>query len=225
MTNSVIKLEGVNKIYDNGIRTQVLFDINLEIKQGEFVALIGTSGSGKSTLLNIVGLLDTPTSGNVIIDNRNAAHLNEDERASLRSLHLGFVFQSHYLLPEFTVLENVFMPCRLQGDIFNSPSYNRVQNLLEAVGLNGHEKKYPFQLSGGQQQRAAIVRALANQPKLILADEPTGNLDSQTRDQVFQLMRKLSRENQQAFLMVTHDASLATEADRVITIRDGRLHI
>lgn len=220
----VIQLENIDKIYDNGVRTQVLFGVNLSIHPGEFVALVGSSGSGKSTLLNIVGLLDTPTKGKVLIAGKDTAHFEEDQRAELRSQHLGFVFQSHYLLPEFTVIENVFMPCRLKGETNKSPSYARVLGLLEAVGLKEHGIKYPYQLSGGQQQRAAIVRALANQPKLILADEPTGNLDSQTRDNVFQVMRKLSRENHQAFLMVTHDPNLAVEADKVLTITDGRLN-
>lgn len=223
MSELIIDLQNIDKVFDNGMRTQVLFDVNLKILAGEFVALVGASGSGKSTLLNLVGLLDTPTSGQVLIAGRNAAKLNEDERAILRSEHLGFVFQSHYLLPEFTILENVFMPCRLRGESINSESYKRVGSLLETVGLASHRDKFPAQLSGGEQQRAAIVRALANQPRLILADEPTGNLDTQTRDVVFKLMRDLSRRNGQAFLMVTHDPTLSVEVDRVITIRDGRI--
>ncbi len=223
MNTPVISLHEINKIFDNGVRTQVLFDINFEIYPGEFVALIGASGSGKSTLLNLVGLLDTPTSGRVLIAGRDASTLEEDERAKLRSEHLGFIFQSHYLLPEFTIFENVFMPCRLRGDKWNSESFNRVEYLLQKVGLSDHRLKFPYQLSGGQQQRAAIVRALANQPNLILADEPTGNLDSQTRDVVFEVMRELCKQNNQAFLMVTHDTTLSVAADRVVTIRDGRI--
>jgi lipoprotein-releasing system ATP-binding protein len=223
MSDPIISLQNIDKIFDNGIRTQVLFDVNLEIVAGEFVALVGASGSGKSTLLNLVGLLDTPSAGRVLIAGRDAAKLDEDERANLRSEHLGFVFQSHYLLPEFTILENVFMPCRLRGESINSESYKRVGSLLQTVGLNNHRNKFPSQLSGGEQQRAAIVRALSNQPRLILADEPTGNLDTQTRDIVFKLMRDLSRQNGQAFLMVTHDPTLSVEVDRVVTIRDGRI--
>lgn len=223
MNTPVIKLIDINKIFDNGIRTHVLFDINLEILPGEFVALVGASGSGKSTLLNLVGLLDTPTSGSVLIGGQDVAKFSEDDRAKLRSEHLGFVFQSHYLLPEFTILENVFMPCRLRGETVDGEGYKRVWSLLDTVGLGNHKHKLPAQLSGGEQQRAAIVRALANQPQLILADEPTGNLDTQTRDVVFKLMRDLSHQNGQAFLMVTHDPTLSVEVDRVITIRDGRI--
>lgn len=223
MSEPIISLQHIDKIFENGVRTQVLFDVNIEIAAGEFVALVGASGSGKSTLLNLIGLLDTPSAGRVIIAGRDAAKLAEDDRANLRSEHLGFIFQSHYLLPEFTIMENIFMPCRLRGDAFKGESYKRVESLLATVGLADHQLKLPHQLSGGQQQRAAIVRALANQPHLILADEPTGNLDSQTRDVVFQLMHDLSRRNGQAFLMVTHDPSLSVEVDRVVTITDGRI--
>ena len=158
-----------------------------------------------------------------MIGGQDVAKFSEDDRAKLRSEHLGFVFQSHYLLPEFTILENVFMPCRLRGETVDGEGYKRVWSLLDTVGLGNHKHKLPAQLSGGEQQRAAIVRALANQPQLILADEPTGNLDTQTRDVVFKLMRDLSHQNGQAFLMVTHDPTLSVEVDRVITIRDGRI--
>ncbi len=223
MNDPVISLRGIDKIYTQGVRAQVLFEVNLDIAAGEFVALVGASGSGKSTMLNMVGLLDTPSAGQVLIAGRDAATLDEDERSRLRREHLGFIFQSHYLLPDFNIMENVFLPCRLRGDPPSGESWTRVEGLIETVGLSEHRHKRPHQLSGGQQQRAAIVRALANQPRLVLADEPTGNLDSQTRDIVFKLMRDLSRRQGQAFLMVTHDASLATEVDRVVTIRDGRI--
>jgi lipoprotein-releasing system ATP-binding protein len=223
MNDPVISLRGIDKIYTQGVRAQVLFDVNLDIAAGEFVALVGASGSGKSTMLNIVGLLDTPSAGQVLIAGRDAATLDEDERSRLRREHLGFIFQSHYLLPDFNIMENVFLPCRLRGDPQHGESWTRVEHLIETVGLSEHRHKRPHQLSGGQQQRAAIVRALANQPRLVLADEPTGNLDSQTRDIVFKLMRDLSRRQGQAFLMVTHDASLAIEVDRVVTISDGRI--
>ena len=223
MNDPVISLRGIDKIYTQGVRAQVLFEVNLDIAAGEFVAVVGASGSGKSTMLNMVGLLDTPSAGQVLIAGRDAATLDEDERSRLRREHLGFIFQSHYLLPDFNIMENVFLPCRLRGDPPSGESWARVESLIETVGLSEHRHKRPHQLSGGQQQRAAIVRALANQPRLVLADEPTGNLDSQTRDIVFKLMRDLSRRQGQAFLMVTHDASLATEVDRVVTIRDGRI--
>ena len=223
MSDPVISLRGIDKIYDQGVRTQVLFGVNLDIAAGEFVALVGASGSGKSTLLNLVGLLDTPSAGQVLIAGRDAATLDEDERSRLRREQLGFIFQSHYLLPDFSVIENVFLPCRLGGEAPAGESWARVEALIDTVGLSEHRYKRPHQLSGGQQQRAAIVRALANQPRLVLADEPTGNLDSQTRDVVFKLMRDLSRRQGQAFLMVTHDPSLAVEVDRVVTISDGRI--
>ena len=223
MNDPVISLRGIDKIYTQGVRAQVLFEVNLDIAAGEFVALVGASGSGKSTMLNLVGLLDTPSAGHVLIAGRDAATLDEDERSRLRREHLGFIFQSHYLLPDFNIMENVFLPCRLRGDPSSGESWARVESLIETVGLSDHRHKRPHQLSGGQQQRAAIVRALANQPRLVLADEPTGNLDSQTRDIVFKLMRDLSRRQGQAFLMVTHDASLAIEVDRVVTISDGRI--
>jgi lipoprotein-releasing system ATP-binding protein len=223
MSDPVISLRGIDKVYDQGVRTQVLFGVDLDIAAGEFVALVGASGSGKSTLLNLVGLLDTPSAGRVLIAGRDAATLGEDERSRLRREHLGFIFQSHYLLPDFSVIENVFLPCRLRGEAPEGTGWARVEALIETVGLGEHRHKRPHQLSGGQQQRAAIVRALANQPRLVLADEPTGNLDSQTRDVVFRLMRDLSRRQGQAFLMVTHDPSLAVEVDRVVTISDGRI--
>lgn len=223
MSDPVISLRGIDKVYDQGVRTQVLFNVDLDIAAGEFVALVGASGSGKSTLLNLVGLLDTPSAGRVLIAGRDAATLGEDERSRLRREHLGFIFQSHYLLPDFNVIENVFLPCRLRGEQPQGAGWARVEALIETVGLGEHRHKRPHQLSGGQQQRAAIVRALANQPHLVLADEPTGNLDSQTRDVVFKLMRDLSRRQGQAFLMVTHDPSLAVEVDRVVTISDGRI--
>ncbi len=223
MNDPVISLRGIDKIYDQGVRTQVLFGVNLDIAAGEFVALVGASGSGKSTMLNLVGLLDTPSAGQVLIAGRDAATLDEDERSRLRREHLGFIFQSHYLLPDFDIMENVFMPCRLRGEVALGDSWKRVETLIETVGLSEHRHKRPHQLSGGQQQRAAIVRALANEPRLVLADEPTGNLDTQTRDVVFTLMRDLSRKRGQAFLLVTHDPSLAVDVDRVVTIRDGRI--
>lgn len=223
MNDPVISLRGIDKVYIQGVRTQVLFGVNLDIAAGEFVALVGASGSGKSTMLNLVGLLDTPSAGQVLIAGRDAATLDEDERSRLRREHLGFIFQSHYLLSDFDIMENVFLPCRLRGETPSGESWSRVEALIETVGLADHRHKRPHQLSGGQQQRAAIVRALANQPRLVLADEPTGNLDSQTRDVVFALMRDLSRRQGQAFLMVTHDPSLAVEVDRVVTIRDGRI--
>ncbi|MGA2264172.1 MAG: ABC transporter ATP-binding protein [Acidobacteriota bacterium] len=218
-----VELRGVSKTYFGGVPTPVLFDINLRVMPGEFVAVVGASGSGKTTLLNIVGLLDSTTEGEVWLGGRNVAHLTELERAMLRRDYLGFIFQFHYLLAEFSVIENALMPCRLRGKQFCDARQEAMEDLLRRVGLGDRIQYRPRQLSGGQQQRVAIIRALANDPVVILADEPTGNLDSANGRAVFDLMRELNRLTGKAFLIVTHDESLAREAERVIHIRDGRI--
>ena len=219
----VVELYGINKIYSNGVDTQVLYDIAMKVMPGEFVAVVGASGSGKTTLLNIIGLLDTATSGDIILGGERVAELDEDGRARLRREYLGFIFQFHYLLPEFNVVENALIPCRLAGKDCEGPIRDRVVQFLEEVGLADRLTYRPSQLSGGQQQRVAIVRALANDPALVLADEPTGNLDSKSGHAVFDLMRELNRVSGKAFLMVTHDESFASQADRMIHIVDGRI--
>jgi len=220
----VVELEAVSKTYYTGsIETPVLFDIGFKIVPGEFVAVVGGSGSGKTTLLNIMGLLDRPTTGVVRIEGREASHLDETGRAAMRRDRLGFIFQFHYLLPEFTVLENALMPCRMRGRQFEAAESDRMRALLEAVGLGDKLKARPGQLSGGQQQRVAVVRSLANEPAVVFADEPTGNLDSVSGRMVFDLMKRLSHESGTSFVMVTHDDNFALEADRVIRIQDGRL--
>jgi lipoprotein-releasing system ATP-binding protein len=220
----VVALENVSKTYYTGsVETPVLFDISFQIVPGEFVAVVGGSGSGKTTLLNIMGLLDRPTDGVVRIESGEASHLGEVGRAAMRRDRLGFIFQFHYLLPEFTVLENALMPCRMRGRAFEAAQEERMRELLAAVGLGDKLKSRPGQLSGGQQQRVAVVRSLANEPAVVFADEPTGNLDSVSGRMVFDLMKRLSRDSGTAFVMVTHDDSFALEADRVIRIQDGRL--
>lgn len=219
----VVDLRGINKIYSNGVETQVLFDINMSVLPGEFVAVVGASGSGKTTLLNIIGLLDTPTSGDIVLGGERVAELDEDRRARIRREYLGFIFQFHYLLPEFSVLENALIPCRLAGKECEGLTRDRVIRFLKQVGLGDRLNYRPSQLSGGQQQRAAIVRALANDPALVLADEPTGNLDSKSGRAVFDLMRELNRASGKAFLIVTHDEGFAAQADRLIHITDGRI--
>lgn len=221
--NCVIELKSIYKTYYNGVATPVLFDINLRIDPGEFVAVVGASGSGKTTLLNIVGLLDTPTSGEVLICGMNVAQLSENENARLRREYIGFIFQLFYLLPEFTVLENAMMPCRLSGCPAVGDERDRVVHYLDMVGLGDRLDFKPSQLSGGQQQRVAIVRALANDPAFVLADEPTGTLDSRSGRAVFDLMRQLNRATGKSFLMVTHDEGFAREADRAVRITDGRI--
>ncbi len=219
----VVELSGVEKVYHDGVATQVLFDINLTIERGEFAAVVGHSGSGKSTLLNLIGLLDSCTRGRVLLDGRDVSELDEDERSSLRLEYLGFIFQQHYLLPEFDVVDNALMPCRIQGRQVEDESRGRVVEMLESVGLGDHLHKRPNQLSGGQQQRVAVVRALANQPELVLADEPTGSLDSKTSAQVLELMRDIGARTGAAFLMVTHDLEQAAAARRIIELEDGRI--
>jgi ABC-type lipoprotein export system ATPase subunit len=219
----VVELKGVDKTYYNGVATPVLFDINICVKPGEFVAVVGASGSGKTTLLNIIGLLDTPTAGEVILHGRDISQLSEDERAQLRREYLGFIFQLYYLLPEFTVLENALMPCMIGDCKDMDEKRTRAVELLTQVGLGERIGYHPSQLSGGQQQRVAIVRALTNDPALVLADEPTGTLDSKSGRAVFDLMRELNRTTGKSFLMVTHDETFAREADRAIPIVDGRI--
>jgi lipoprotein-releasing system ATP-binding protein len=220
----VIELRGVGKTYYNGdIATPVLFDMSFQVGRGEFVAIVGGSGSGKTTLLNLMGLLDRPSTGEILVDGRNAGNLDEPGRAGVRRDRLGFIFQFHYLLPEFTVIENALMPCRMKGRRFQEEQEPRMRALLEKVGLGEKLDSRPAQLSGGQQQRVAVVRSLANDPALVLADEPTGNLDTRSGRVVFDLMRSLSRESGTTFVMVTHDDNFALEADRLIRIRDGRI--
>ncbi len=219
----VCELRHVDKIYLGAVPTPALLDINLQVRRGEFLVVLGASGSGKTTLLNVIGLLDTPTSGQVWLAGRNAADLCEEERAALRSRYMGFVFQFHYLLPEFTVLENALLPCQIVGKAMVEQNRERVKGLLERVGLGDRLKYRPSQLSGGQQQRVAIVRALANNPELVLADEPTGNLDSKNGFAVFEMMRFMNRQTGTAFVVVTHDERLAQEADRVVVLEDGRI--
>jgi ABC-type lipoprotein export system ATPase subunit len=220
----VVETRGLKKTYFAKVATPVLHGIDLAIREGEFIAIIGQSGSGKSTLLNILGALDVPTEGQVLIDGVDIATLSEDQLASLRKRVVGFVFQFHYLLDELTCLENVLTPVLISKGEANAAETARAIALLERVGLADQLHKHPDTMSGGQNQRCAIIRALANQPKIVLADEPTGNLDSRSGDEVFNIMREMNRENGVAFIMVTHDDRLAQEADRIVMIEDGWVH-
>jgi lipoprotein-releasing system ATP-binding protein len=220
---TIMRLDEIRKTYTDGVAEEVLFGIDLELKAGDFAVLVGKSGSGKTTLLNIIGLLDTPTSGKLYLDDRETSTLDEDERARLRREYLGFIFQFHHLLPDFNVLENVLMPCRIRGKSYEEEARERAVEMLEMVGLEDKIETPVTDLSGGQQQRVATVRAFANDPTIVLADEPTGSLDSETSLTVMELMREINQETGTAFLMVTHDPELTDYADRVIELVDGRI--
>lgn len=225
MDNDVLRLEGVRKSYAVGtpVETEVLHGIDLQLEKGEFVALIGPSGSGKSTLLNIMGLLDRPGSGKLFINAQETSSLHETQLTRLRGQAIGFVFQTHLLLTAFTALENVMMPMLLQRGRPDEMMKARAVELLEQVGLAQWQNNLVGNLSGGQQQRVAIARALALRPSLVLADEPTGNLDTKSADSVFELMRKVNRDSGTTFLMVTHNVAMANRCDRILDLVDGRI--
>lgn len=220
---SVLQLKNINKIYGEKVKTQVLFDVNLEVEEGEFVSIIGQSGSGKSTMLNILGTLDSPTSGEVYINGTRTDKMSKDQLADVRNKDLGFIFQFHYLLPEFTVMENVLMPYMLSGKKITKEIRDRAEELLEIVNLSKVKNNKATDLSGGQQQRGAIARALINNPKIVLADEPTGNLDSKTTDDIYELLRDINKKFNTTFVIITHDQKIADKADRVITVSDGKI--
>ena len=224
MSERVIELAGVTKDYGAGeALTRVLRGIDLTIDAGELAALIGPSGSGKSTLLNIIGLLDRPTEGEVRVGGRDTAALGDDERTHLRARTLGFVFQFHHLLPALSALENTRMPLVMTTGRVERWMDERALTLLERVGLSPRARARAGTLSGGEQQRVAIARALAMRPPLVLADEPTGNLDTETSTRVFALLREINRDEKTAFLIVTHDPSIAAQCERVIELVDGRV--
>ena len=218
-----LALAGINKIYTGVYENQVLFDINLSFKSNTCSAIVGESGSGKSTLMNIMGILDTPTSGEVIIDGKPISHMNKRQLAELRNRTIGFVFQFHYLLPEFTVLENVLIPHLIHNTRQSKQVLDRAKNLLDMVGILKLENRLTTQISGGEQQRTAIARALMNNPKIILADEPTGNLDSVTTKKICGLFGEIKKRFNTTFIVVTHDRSVASHTDRIIEIKDGRV--
>jgi lipoprotein-releasing system ATP-binding protein len=219
----IIELEKVNKTYTNGVSTQVLFDIDLKVKAGTFNSLVGQSGSGKTTLMNIIGTLDRPTNGQVTIDGRRTEDMPKNQLAELRNEIVGFIFQFHYLLPEFSAIENVLMPYRIKHTRVDRKIQDRAGELMDLVGLEDVKNNMATKMSGGQQQRTAIARALLNNPKLVLADEPTGNLDSESTEQVYTLLRDINKKFGTTFLIVTHDRRIAEKTDRIIEIKDGRI--
>ncbi|HBG4019183.1 TPA: ABC transporter ATP-binding protein [Clostridioides difficile] len=217
----ILYTENLSKHYGKGESlVRALDNVDLEINEGEFVAIIGKSGSGKSTLLHMIGGLDIPTSGKVYIDNKNIFTLKEEELAVFRRRKIGFIFQSYNLIPSLNVWENVVLPIGLDGREVDEPF---IKELLKSLGLENKHDVLPNTLSGGQQQRVAIARALSTRPAIILADEPTGNLDSKTSDEVMSILKSMSKKYSQTLVMITHDDSIAQMADRVIFIEDGRV--
>jgi putative ABC transport system ATP-binding protein len=222
MASPILALKGVTKTIDTGThRVDILRGIDFDIPRGQFVAIMGSSGSGKSTLLGLLAGLDSPTTGSITLDGTEIAGMEENELAVLRGRKIGFVFQSYQLIPTLTAEENVLLPAELAGD--GVKGLDRARTLLDTVGLKERRDHYPIQLSGGEQQRVALARAFMLQPPLLLADEPTGNLDSVIGKQVLELLLDLNRKEGATLVLVTHDRELANFADRVITLKDGRI--
>jgi lipoprotein-releasing system ATP-binding protein len=223
VANAIVSVEGVCREYGDRVRTRALDGMDLALFKGQFVALVGQSGSGKSTLLNIIGLLDRPTSGRVVLAGTDTSRLDESALTTLRARTLGFVFQFHHLLPAFTALENVMLPGWADEGRPTREMRESAERILAQVGLAERAQYKTNDLSGGQQQRVAIARALVRRPALVLADEPTGNLDSVSSNEVFALMRRFNRELGTTFLLVTHDTRIAERCDRIVEIADGRV--
>lgn len=223
MNKILLQCDNLCKRYQEGnVQTDVLHDVSFSVGQGEMMAIVGSSGSGKSTLLHLLGGLDTPTSGDVIFDDQRMSKLSSTAKAELRNRELGFIYQFHHLLPDFTAQENVAMPL-LIGKHKPAEIERRAREMLAAVGLEHRAKHRPSELSGGERQRVAIARALVNKPRLVLADEPTGNLDARNADSIFALLGELNQTQGTAFLVVTHDLQLARRMTRQLEMRDGRL--
>ncbi|HPJ01563.1 MAG TPA: ABC transporter ATP-binding protein [Candidatus Limiplasma sp.] len=223
--DNIISLRHIEKTYGSEVKTQVLFDISLDIQARSFTSIIGASGSGKSTLLNIISTLDRPTSGQVYIDGTQTSDMSKAALAKLRNEMIGFVFQFHYLLPEFTALENVLMPARIRDGRVTKETMDRARELMKLMGIEKVANNNAAKMSGGQQQRTSIARALINNPKIILADEPTGNLDSESTEVVYDIMRDINERYQTTFLVITHDRRIAQKADRIVEIKDGRIYL
>jgi lipoprotein-releasing system ATP-binding protein len=220
--NPIIELKNLTKTYENGMEFNALDNVNLKIERGQFVAIVGPSGSGKSTLMHLIGLLDTPSSGTLLIDRNDVTKMSDKERSRMRNRMLGFVFQYHHLLPDFTALENVIMPLLIAGK--NTKEATGIaEKLLKEVGLEDRMDHRPGELSGGQNQRVAVARALSCSPAIVLGDEPTGNLDTKTGDMIYELLRHLNKKYNQTFIVVTHNEDLASKADKIIMLVDGKI--
>lgn len=223
MNNSIIVCDNLSKIYQEGrLATSVLEGVNLSVSKGELLAIVGTSGSGKSTLLHLLGALDAPTTGNILFNGNNIHQLSSKQQSKWRNQELGFVYQFHHLLSEFSALENVAMPLLIAGESIKS-AQKKATELLNRVGLSERIQHRPSELSGGERQRVAIARALINKPSLVLADEPTGNLDAKSAESVYQLLKELNTEFGTAFIVVTHDQQLANKLDRQLYMSNGIL--
>lgn len=219
----IIKVNGLSKIYrTEEIKTLALENINLDINEGEFLSIMGPSGCGKSTLLNIIGLLDSPTEGSVMIDGQETSKMNDRQLTRLRNEKLGFVFQSFHLIPSLNVIENVMLPLTYRPGVSDKEARARSREILEKVGLSHRLHHMPGQLSGGQSQRVAIARAIVGQPKIVLADEPTGNLDSKMGAEVMQILHRLNKEDGTTIVMVTHNEEQARQTNRIVHLFDGR---
>ncbi|KHD34669.1 lipoprotein ABC transporter ATP-binding protein [Clostridium acetobutylicum] len=220
---NIVELKNVSKTYGKIIKTTVLHDVNLGFEEHSFNSIIGASGSGKSTILNIMGTLDKPSTGEVYIKGKRTDTMNKNNLAELRNKTIGFIFQFHYLLPEFTVLENVLMPYLIGKARPDEKVIKRAEELLYLVGIEKVKDNLATNLSGGQQQRTAIARALLNNPDIVLADEPTGNLDSKSTESVYKLLREINKEYNTTFVIITHDNRIAEKTDRIININDGKV--
>nr|WP_317349226.1 ABC transporter ATP-binding protein [uncultured Blautia sp.] len=217
----VLEVKELTKIYGQGENKVVaLENVSFRVKKGEFIAIVGASGSGKSTLMNMMGGIDRPTSGSVIIDKKEIFDMNESELAIFRRRNIGIVYQFYNLIPNLTVDENIMLPCLLDQ---RKPDARKLKRIVEMTGLSSRRKHLPGELSGGQQQRVAVGRALINDPAFILADEPTGNLDSRSGREVIELLMTANRKSRQTLILITHDENIALQADRIITISDGRI--
>jgi lipoprotein-releasing system ATP-binding protein len=224
MAENVIEVRKVDKFYGTGsIRTQVLFDVSLGFERGSFNSIIGASGSGKTTLLNILGTLDLPSKGEVLIDGKRTDGLTKNQLAKLRNETIGFVFQFHYLLPEYTALENVLLPVTIRKGRPDQGDVKRAEELMDLVGILNVKDNLATNMSGGQQQRTAVARALINEPKIVLADEPTGNLDSESTATIYQRFRYINETLGTTFVIVTHDRRIAEQTDRIVGVKDGRI--